>query len=120
MAIIPMKPIFMLAACHSYKAVDFAFPLLLAMLALATNPIFAQPVPNVAGNYTGTLGPLHVKLHLNVDSAGAITGTLDSTDQGALGIPCADFHLNGQALTFSVPAVHGMWSGTRSMSTATA
>ncbi len=101
----------MRGACHSCTAADLALPLLLALLALAINSIFAQPTPNVAGDYTGTLGPLHVKLHLKVDAAGAITGTLDSTDQGALGIPCADFHLSGPALTFSVPAVHGTWKG---------
>lgn len=75
-------------------------------------PAFAQPAPTVAGDYAGTLGPLHVKLHVKVDTAGAITGTLDSPDQGALGIPCADFHLDGLALSFSVPAVHGVWKGT--------
>jgi len=67
----------------------------------------------VAGDYVGVLGGvLQVKLHIKVDGAGAMTGTLDSTDQGATGIPCADFHLNGQALTFSVPAVDGAWKGT--------
>ncbi|MDP9051882.1 MAG: hypothetical protein M3O31_14360, partial [Acidobacteriota bacterium] len=60
----------------------------------------------------GTLGPLHVKLHLKVDPSGSVTGTLDSLDQGAVGIACADFHLDGQALSFTVPAVHGSWKGT--------
>src|ERR1700729_152272 len=27
------------------------------------------------------------------------------------GILCADFHLDGQALSFTVPAVHGLWKG---------
>jgi hypothetical protein len=53
-----------------------------------------------------------VKLHLKVDPTGSVTGTLDSPDQGANGIPCADFHLDGQALSFTVPAVHGSWKGT--------
>lgn len=78
----------------------------------ALQPALAQQAPNVAGNYAGMLGPLHVQLHVKVDAAGAITGTLDSTDQGAMGIPCADFHLDGQTLTFTVPAVHGKWNGT--------
>src|SRR5579864_2770818 len=64
----------------------------------------AQAAPAIAGDYVGVLGPLQVKLHLKVDAAGAITGTLDSPNQGANGIPCADFHLDGQALSFSVPA----------------
>lgn len=89
---------------------------LCAVLVVATvlMPIclLAQQKPAIAGDYTGTLGPLHVKLHLKVDAAGAITGTLDSPDQGAAGIACADFHLEGEALSFTVPDVHGSWKGT--------
>ena len=94
------------------RAAKSALPLAFALLAFVSLPVFAQQKATVAGDYAGTLGPLHVKLHLMTDAAGAITGTLDSTDQGALGIPCADFHLDGQALTFAVPAVHGTWKGT--------
>jgi CubicO group peptidase (beta-lactamase class C family) len=72
----------------------------------------AQAKPTIAGDYLGTLGPLHVTLHLKMDPLGSVTGTLDSPDQGANGIVCADFHLDGQALSFTVPAVHGKWKGT--------
>lgn len=78
----------------------------------ALTPAYSQAAPAVAGDYAGTLGPLHVKLHFKVDAAGAISGSLDSPDQGALGIPCADIQLAGQNLTFTVPAVHGTWKGT--------
>jgi CubicO group peptidase (beta-lactamase class C family) len=71
----------------------------------------AQAKASIAGDYTGTLGPLRIQLHLKVDAASAITGTLDSPNQGALGIPCAEFHLDGDTLSFSVPAVHGSWKG---------
>jgi CubicO group peptidase (beta-lactamase class C family) len=91
----------------------FTLPLLLACLTCTSLPVLGQAAPSIAGDYAGVLGgALHVKLHFKVDAAGAITGTLDSTDQGAMGIPCADFKLNGQTLTFSVPAVNGNWSGT--------
>ncbi len=73
-----------------------AFLLFLALMASALPAAEAEQQPNLAGDYAGTLGPLHVKLHLTVDAAGAISGTLDSTDQGAMGIPCADFQLNGR------------------------
>lgn len=86
--------------------------LVAAMLGLTAVLATAQQKPNVAGDYSGTLGPLQVKLHLNVDAAGALSGTLDSPNQGALGIPCADFHLEKQSLSFTVPAVHGSWKGT--------
>lgn len=95
------------------RQIAITFSVLLGFCMLATMPFGAraQAKPNIAGDYAGVLGPLHLKLHLKVDAAGGITGTLDSTDQGANGIPCADFHLDGQALTFSVPAVHGAWKG---------
>lgn len=81
---------------------------------LTTMPIGAraQAAPDIAGNYAGVLGPLHVKLHLKVDAANGITGTLDSPDQGANGLACADFKVRGEALSFSVPIVHGTWKGT--------
>ncbi len=73
----------------------------------------AQASTTIAGDYAGVLGgQLHVKLHIVADKSGGFTGTLDSVDQSAMGIPCTDFHLDGQALSFSVPAVHGTWKGT--------
>jgi D-alanyl-D-alanine-carboxypeptidase/D-alanyl-D-alanine-endopeptidase len=89
-----------------------AFLLALTLVTTALTPADAQEKQNVAGDYAGTLGPLHVKLHLKIDTSGAISGTLDSTDQGAMGIPCSDFHLDGTNLTFNVPGVHGSWKGT--------
>ena len=87
---------------------------LLGVYMLTTMPFGAraQAAPNIAGNYAGVLGPLHVKLHLKVDAANGITGTLDSPDQGANGLSCADFKVQGEALSFSVPIVHGTWKGT--------
>ena len=74
--------------------------------------ISQQNKPNLAGDYSGTLGPLKVKLHLKVDDKGIITGSLDSPNQGTMGIPCADFRLDGKSFSFTVPAVHGSWKGT--------
>ncbi len=74
-------------------------------------PTVAQQKPDVAGDYTGTLGPLHLKLHIKAGTDGSLSGALDSPDQGANGIPCSDFHFDGKELSFSVPAVHGAWQG---------
>ena len=99
-------------------AVNVPRTLLLALLAVPgllwgfSVPAPAQQKPEVAGDYAGTLGPLHVRLHLKVDATGAITGSLDSPDQGANGIPCSGFKFDGHALSFSVPAVGGTWAGT--------
>ncbi len=81
---------------------------LLALLPLQGR---AQAAPGLAGDYAGVLGPLHLKLHLAVSATGGITGTLDSPDQGAIGLPCADFQVSGHALAFTVPSVHGAWKG---------
>lgn len=78
---------------------------------LRANQNKPQDKPNLAGDYSGMLGGFHLKLHLKVNASGKISGTLDSVDQGANGIPCADFHLDGQALAFTLPAAHGSWKG---------
>jgi D-alanyl-D-alanine-carboxypeptidase/D-alanyl-D-alanine-endopeptidase len=108
-----MHPLQHLFTCSLCAAGKIARMVLLASVAFASMLVFAQAGPGVAGDYAGVLGgALHVKLHLKADTAGTITGTLDSVDQGAMGILCADFHLDGQELTFTVPLVHGTWKGT--------
>ena len=74
-------------------------------------PAVAQ-TPKIGGDYSGVLGPLHLKLHLKTGTSGAVEGTLDSVDQGAMGLPCSNFHLDEKALTFDVPKVGGKWRGT--------
>jgi len=87
--------------------------LVAGLLVLGVMPLSAQmQVGTVAGDYLGTLGSLHLKLHLKVGVGGGLEGSIDSPDQGAKGIPCADIHVDGRSLSFSVPAVHGMWKGT--------
>ncbi len=71
-----------------------------------------QQKPEIAGDYLGSLGPLHLKLHLLQAPDGSLSGTLDSLDQGAIGLQCADFHFDGSTLSFTVPIVHGSWKGT--------
>jgi len=50
--------------------------------------------PKLGGDYLGMLGALHLKLHLKVGASGATEGTLDSVDQGAIGLACANFRLD--------------------------
>ncbi len=72
----------------------------------ALSRLFAQPKSAMTGEYHGILaGALHRKLHITTAPDGSLTGKLDSIDQGAIGIPCADFHLSGNSLTFQVPLV---------------
>ncbi len=96
------------------SAARLALPLFTIALTMAVIPATAQPKPAPNGDYVGTLGPLLLKLHLKADPGGTMSGTLDSPDQGANGLACADFHIDGQSLSFTVPAVHGSWKGTAS------
>src|SRR5689334_14474795 len=68
--------------------------------------------PKLGGDYSGMLGALHLKLHLKVGANGAPEGMLDSVDQGAMGLPCANFRLEEKVLSFDVPSVGGKWHGT--------
>ena len=71
----------------------------------------AQQKPNFVGDYAGMLGPLHVKVHVIAATDGKLSCTVDSPDQGMVGLPCADFQVNGQAVSFKVPSVGGTYSG---------
>jgi len=86
--------------------------ILWSWLAFTSPLVFAQQRPTIAGDYVGSLGPLHLKLHLKAGADGALSGSLDSPDQGASDIACSDFHFDGQSLSFAVPAVKGTWKGT--------
>jgi D-alanyl-D-alanine-carboxypeptidase/D-alanyl-D-alanine-endopeptidase len=90
----------------------FAVCVLLVCNLLVANMSGQTASPAVAGDYAGVLGPLHLVLHLQRDTAGKLSGSLDSLDQGARGIPCSDFVLSGMQFSFNVPAVHGAYSGT--------
>jgi len=66
----------------------------------------------VAGDYVGMLGPLHVKLHIEISPGNNVLCSIDSPDQGAKGIPCSNINAGEGTLNFSVPAVKGTWKGT--------
>ena len=99
---------FVLSAC----LVAFRIFLVALMLAgLPSSAAHAQQKLGFAGDYARMLGPLHVKLHVTAASDGTLSCTVDSPDQGMSGVKCADFHVNGQALSFTVLAVNGTWTG---------
>ena len=83
----------------------------LTIAGLMSSAAYAQQKPNFAGDYAGMLGPLHVKVHVMAASDGKLSCTVDSPDQGMVGLPCADFQVNGQAVSFRVPSVGGTYSG---------
>ena len=50
------------------------------------------------------------------DSTGKEYCTLDSLDQGAVGLPCDKVQFTGNRFSFEVPTVHGHFTGTLSES----
>jgi CubicO group peptidase (beta-lactamase class C family) len=84
---------------------------LFALLFLAA-PAAAQ---DAKGDWQGTLQPAPTaKLRLALHIAGAdgtLTGTMDSIDQGAFGIPLAAIVQTADRLSFTVPAVGGTYAG---------
>jgi hypothetical protein len=84
--------------------------LLLTVFLFAGAAGFAQ---NIAGDWQGTLhaGPaeLRLALHFTKTSDGGYTATMDSLDQGALGIPVSSVSVKDTKLNLTVDAVHGTY-----------
>jgi hypothetical protein len=93
------------------KILGLPFAIFVAGIIASTTPSLAQQSPNLAGDYAGMSGPLHVTLHLVAAPDGSLKGTIDSPDQRMFGLPCADLHQSGQGLSFAVPNVRGSWTG---------
>ncbi|MEO8705758.1 MAG: serine hydrolase, partial [Kofleriaceae bacterium] len=82
-------------------------------------PVAPAPVakPTLSGIWLGTLEAgakgLRIQIHLDL-AATPPTCSLDSLDQGALGIVCNNVVASATELSFDVPAVHGGLKGTAS------
>ena len=72
---------------------------------------------DAVGDWVGVLvvnesARLPLVLHIKRDDAGALTGTMDSPAQGAIGLPLAEIEASDGRLTFKVPVVNGDYAGT--------
>ena len=88
----------------------------LLALALAVPIAFAQ-APKIEGTWAGALeipgAGMKLRVQLNFKAeAGAYTATLDSIDQGAMGIPVSKVTFDGDLIKLEVAAVQGSYSGT--------
>jgi hypothetical protein len=84
--------------------------LALGLGALAT----AADLSPAEGDWLGTLSfnGVHLRLALHIKtSPGRLTGTLDSIDQGAKGMPLDHISLRQNKLTLQVPSVQGSYEG---------
>jgi pimeloyl-ACP methyl ester carboxylesterase len=90
--------------------------ILIAVAALWSTAVGAQVQPSsIAGDWAGVLkaggAELHLVLHVTNTPDGTLKATLDSTDQGALGIPVSSISLTGAKLAFKIAAVGGSYEG---------
>ena len=84
---------------------------LVVLVGLLPQPDFAEQVPAFPGDYVASSGPIHVTLHLIAGAEGALIGNVDAPEMGMSGVQCSDVHVDGQALSFKVPTIHGSWTG---------
>ena len=82
-------------------------------LAVTAAPAAAQ---EVAGDWSGVLQvgatPLRIVIHLEHGPDGTLSGTMDSPDQGATGIPLANVTAADAKLGFDVPVISGRYEAT--------
>jgi len=96
------------------KMLVCACPLLLIIFC-STSPAGAGE-QTLAGHWLGTLtvGGTSLRIVFNLSAAedGTWTATMDSPDQGAMGLPVGDVTVAGATLTIDVPVVMGKYTGT--------
>jgi serine-type D-Ala-D-Ala carboxypeptidase/endopeptidase len=77
--------------------------------------VAAKKPSAVDGFWLGALstpgGSLRIQLTIKSDVNGSEVCTLDSLDQSAYGLSCANAKLTGTAFSFDVPVVHGHFAG---------
>ena len=98
--------------------------LALAPLTMAQAPAAAGSAPAattassspVAGDWKSVVvrdgNPLHVVLHIAVDSTGALTATIDAVEMQADGVVVSNVVLKDTKLTFDVEQAPGSFAGT--------
>jgi uncharacterized protein len=85
--------------------------LLLGTLLLGSS-LYAQ---DIAGDWKGTISTptleVRIALHITKTGSGGFNATLDSVDQGALGLAVSSMTLNNSTLKFTVSAANGAYEG---------
>jgi pimeloyl-ACP methyl ester carboxylesterase len=73
-------------------------------------------MPDIEGTWAGTLsvpngGSLRLAFNVTRQEDGTLSATMDSPDQGALGIPMDGVTLDGDTIRFTIAAVQGEYAG---------
>tara|TARA_B100001123_G_scaffold82302_1_gene93846 strand:- start:918 stop:2390 length:1473 start_codon:yes stop_codon:yes gene_type:complete len=95
-------------------------PILLVMVLAFSGPeLVAQENERLVGSWRGGLevgggASLTIVFNISRNAGGTFTGTMDSPDQGAVGIPLTSVNIEGSSVTVSIQAVQGTYTGTLS------
>ena len=81
-----------------------------AAMSIATHAAAQDAVGDWSGTLDAGAAKLRIVVHIQHGEGDSLTGTLDSPDQGAFGIPLGAIALEGGRLTFAVPAVSGTYT----------
>ncbi len=75
--------------------------------------------PPLSGDYTGTLGTLHLVVHFTEAGTGKLAVVLDSPDQGVSAIPAESAVLSRRHLSLGFPSLYASYSAEESVDGAT-
>jgi len=79
---------------------------------LAANQLAAQKLPGIwNGTLDAGVAGLRLRINLTKTAAGGATGTMDSLDQGAVGIPLSGITLKHDKLHFEAKGIGGVYEG---------
>ena len=89
------------------------------LLAFSGPVLVAQEDERLVGSWHGGLevgggASLTIVFNISQDADGAFTGTMDSPDQGAIGIPLTSVTIEGSSVTVSIQVIQGTYTGTLS------
>ncbi|MGA7929113.1 MAG: hypothetical protein WCA20_24330 [Candidatus Sulfotelmatobacter sp.] len=88
--------------------------IMLAVVAVAA--VCVAQGQDVSGDWQGTLavgaGVVRIVLHITKSPEGTLKATMDSPDQGVVGMPVDSITLDGSRLKFATSAVKGTYEGT--------
>lgn len=88
----------------------------LAIAVLVVAGVCAGQAQDVTGDWMGSLqmgmGQIRIVLHVTKAADGTLKATLDSPDQGVVGMPVESITLEGSKLKFTANVVKGSYEGT--------
>jgi len=88
---------------------------LLVLAFAATAAVSQRSLKDIEGTWVGTLsipaGDLRLVFHFEMTAADTIKGTLDSPDQGAMGIPMGRVAFEDDTLIARAPLIRGEYRG---------